>query len=137
MIKFNLAKLNENEVTIDNTHEAFNGTEFADKPFKIELKRIKRTNKIDIQSESIGEDGKMKFGTYTKKVFVQSIIGVDGFVDENNEPITLEDGIREIIFEYGDDLLVNAIKNEIEAMDKAESEKKSELPTGLEATPIG
>ena len=124
---FNLASLKEDNTVITNTDEAFVGTTLADSPFSIEIKRLKRAEKIDTMSKAVDAEGNISNGQYSKALFVASIAKVDGITDENGTPLTFEDGIREIIWEYGADILVEKIKSVIQGFNKVE-EKKSELP---------
>lgn len=134
---FNLASLKEDNTVITNTDEAFIGTVLADSPFSVEIKRLKRAEKIDTMSSAVDENGNISNGEYSKTLFVNSIASVDGMVDENNQPLGLEDGIREIIWEYGSDTLVEKIKSVIQGFNEVEQKKSEELESDSEATQIG
>ena len=134
---FNLAKLKEDSIFVTNTDSAFAGTTLADSPFSIEVKRLKREEKIDTMSKALDGEGNISNGVYSKTLFINSIASVDGMLDENGNPIGLEDGIREIIWEYGADILVDRVKKAIESFNAVEEKKSEVLEGDLEPTPIG
>lgn len=137
-MKFNLAKLKENEnVLITNTDEAFVGTELANEPFSIEIKRLSRAEKIDTMSNAVTSDGKISNGEYSKALFVASIASVENMVDEHGQELSIEDGIREIIWEYGSDVLVERIKAVIQSFNEIDEKKSELLEEDLNPTPIG
>ena len=120
-----LKKTNES-VILDNTDEAFAGTPLADESFMIEISKLKRADNINLLSGSVDEDGNIKQGDYSKNQFIASISAVDGFVDENQAPISIEDGVRELIWEHGSDVLVTTINSKIKSFNILE-EKKTEV----------
>ena len=121
-----LTKKNES-VILDNTDEAFTGTAFADETFMIEISKLKRADNINILTASVDEDGNIKQGDYSKNLFIASITSVDGFVDENQVPMGVDENVAEVIWEHSPDVLVNAIKSKIQSFTAIE-EKKSETP---------
>jgi len=131
-----LKKQNET-VILDNTDEAFNGTPFANEAFMIEVTKLPRSESINMLSSSVDEDGNIKQGDYSKNLFIASITAVDGFVDENQAPIGLDDGVADIIWEYSPDVLVNAIKNKIQSFTAVEEKKSEALEPDLVPTQIG
>ncbi len=134
---FNLAKLNAENVVLSNEDEQFVGTELEMQSFMIVVKRLTRADKINVGADSADENGKISSGEYSKAMFVNSITEVDGFTDENQQPISIENSVRELIWEYSPDVMVEAIKKAIESFD-IKDEKKSEeqeapsldIPTG-------
>lgn len=136
-MKFNLSELQDDNVIITNTDEAFADTVLADEPFTIEVKRLKRAEKIDTMSASVDANGNISNGSYSKTLFINSITSVSGMVDENNQPLGLDEGIREIIWEYGSDILVERVKAVIQSFNAVEDKKKEEPESDLETTPIG
>ena len=134
---FNLSKLNNNEnIVLSSTDEIFTNTSLANQGFSIEIQKINRADGIDMLTGSVDSEGNISNGQYSRALFIASIVAVDGFVDENQQPITIEDGIREILWEYGDDLLIDAVKSKIKGF-KAYEEKKSESQEpGLENTQV-
>ena len=92
----------------------------------VTVKRLTRSEKIDLSSNALGEDGKIQMGEYSKLMFVNSIEDVEGLTNEANQPITVEEHARELIWEYAPETFVNDIKDAIESFTKAD-EKKSEL----------
>lgn len=134
---FNLQSLKEDNVVITNTDEAFIGTVLADSLFSVEIKRLKRAEKIDTMSKAVDGEGNISNGEYSKALFVASIADVDGMVDEKGTPLGLEDGIREIIWEYGSDVLVEKIKAVIQSYNATEDKKKEEVESEQEPTQIG
>ena len=127
----------DESIILDNTDEAFVGTPLASEAFMIEITKLKRADNINLLHSSTDEDGNIKQGTYSKNLFIASITSADGFVDENQVPIGVEDGVAEIIWEYSPDVLVNAIKVKFQSF-TAIDEKKSETPENdSETTPVG
>ena len=120
-----LKKKNET-VSLSNTDEAFVGTPLANEPFVIEITKIKKAESINMLSASANEDGTIKQGDYSRDLFISSISNVDGFVDENQEHLGIDEGFREIVWEYGSDILVEAIKDKIKSLSDS-GEKKSEI----------
>ena len=123
---FNLASLKQDNVLVTNTDEAFIGTSVAESPFAIEVKRLTKVEKIDTIGKSLDADGNISNGEYSKVLFINSIASTEGFQDENGNELTLEDGVREIIWEYAPDILVDKVKKIIEDFNGNE-EKKSEV----------
>ena len=70
-------------------------------------------------------------------LFLASITAVDGFVDENQAPIGLDDGVADIIWEYSPDVLVNAIKDKMQSFTAVEEKKSEALEPDLVPTQIG
>lgn len=136
-MKFNLSELQDDNVIITNTDEAFIDTVLADEPFTIEVKRLKRAEKIDTMSASVDANGNISNGSYSKTLFINSITSVSGMVDENNQPLGIDEGIREIIWEYGSDVLVEKVKAVIQSFNAVEDKKKEEPESDLETTPVG
>ena len=134
---FNLAKLTSENVILTNEDDQFVGTDLELQPFIIEVKRLTRAETIDVARVAMNEDGTLSGGKYSEAIFVSSIVSVDGFTDENNNPIGMDDKVVNLIWEYAPDTLVNAIKEKIESF-KMNDEKKSEssendsldIPTG-------
>lgn len=128
MLTFNLAKLNDgNIVTVRDTDECFTGTSLAGKGFEINIKPLNRSEKIDVASQSVDENGNVLHGKYSKNLFVKSIDSMSGIVDENNNP--LDAGF---IFDYAPDILVNEVKAVIESFQNEDEEKKSDFdPTQI------
>ena len=122
---FNLAKLTSENVILTNEDDQFVGTDLELQPFIIEVKRLTRAETIDVASVAMNEDGTLSGGKYSEAIFVSSIVSVDGFTDENNNPIGMDDKVVNLIWEYAPDTLVNAIKEKIESF-KMNDEKKSE-----------
>lgn len=125
-MKFNLAKLKADNIIIANTDDVFAGTELAEEGFTVEVKRLTRAEKIDVSSNALDENGNVSQGEYSKAMFVSSIVAVGGFTDENGEEITIEKHVRELIWEYSPDQLVDEIRKAIESY-RLVDEKKSEL----------
>ena len=132
-----MLKKNNESIILDNTDEAFAGTPLADETFMIEISKLKRADNINLLSGSVGEDGTIKQGDYSKTQFIASITNVDGFVNENQEPINIEDGVRELIWEHGSDLLVTAINSKIKSFSDIEDKKKEVLEDDLVPTVPG
>ena len=131
-----LKKQNET-IVLDNTDEAFADTVFANEPFIIEISKLPRAETINILTGSVDDEGVLKQGDYSKLLFIASITNVDGFVDENQQPIGLEDGVSEIIWEYSPDILVNAIKAKIQSFNAVEEKKKETSEQDLVGIPAG
>lgn len=129
-----MLKKKDESVILDNNDEAFVGTEFASEPFSIEITKLRRSANIDILTMSVGEDGNISQGDYSREMFVRSITDIDGFVDENQQPLTVADGIAEIIWEYSPDVLVNAIKAKIQSFNAIEEKKSEPLEQDLVPT---
>lgn len=134
---FNLAKLNSDNKFIQNTDEVFKDTPLAQEDFSIEVQRLSRSEKIDVSSKAMDADGKLSAGEYSKQLFINSIVAVDGMTDENGNEITIQDKVRELIWEYAPDVLVEAVKNQIESFNVIEEKKSEPLETDSENTPIG
>lgn len=126
-MKFNLARINDQTKVIKSTDEAFEGTPLEGEGFAIEVKKLKRAEKIDTMSKAVLDDGTISNGEYSKALFISSIQAVSGFVDENEEEITIEDGIAELIWENAPDVLVEEVKKAIQSFNEIE-EKKSDIP---------
>ncbi len=136
-MKFNLNELKNDNIIITNDDEAFIGTVLADEPFSIEIKRLTQVEKIDTLQGATNDEGEFSNGEYTKSLFIASMAGVEGIVNEHNQPIGIEDGIREIIWEHGSDTLRNKIKTVISTFNINDDKKKEELEENLETTPAG
>jgi len=121
MITFNLAKLKENnKVSVKNTDEAFDNSPLANQEFEVVVSKLTRSQKIDIATEAMDGE-KISNGKYSKAMFIKSIREIEGMEVEG------EADIREVIWEYGDDVLVDAIKQAIDSFTKADEEKKSDF----------
>ena len=131
-----LQKTNDS-VILDNTDEAFVDTPLANESFMIEISKLRRSDNINLLTDSVGEDGKIKQGDYAKRLFITSITAVDGFVDENQAPISLEDGVANVIWEYSPDALINAINAKIQGFTAIEDKKKEVLEDDLVPTVPG
>ena len=131
-----LKKKNET-VILDNTNEVFEGTPFANEPFMVEIKKISRSERINLLSSSVGEDGMIKQGDYSRDLFVLSVCGADGFVNENQEPLNVEDGVALMIWDNGSDLLVDAIKDKIQSFTAVEEKKSETLEIDSPTIPAG
>ncbi len=132
-----MLKKNNESIILDNTDEAFTGTPLADESFMIEISKLKRADNINILNGSVDEDGNIKQGDYSKKHFIASISAVDGFVDENQAPISIEDGVRELIWEHGSDVLVTTINSKIKSFNILEEKKTEVLEDDLVPTVPG
>lgn len=134
-MKINLAKLKEQqEVVISSTDEIFKNYEsLFDTGFSITIKRLGRTEQIDLVS-GLGED--TSAGERSKAFFVNSIIDVSGFEDENGTPMEMEHGIRDLIWDYMPNL-ATILEKEIAKLSKAEEEKKSDNESDSEDMLIG
>lgn len=93
----------------------------------VEVKRLSRSEKIDVSTKAMGEDGEISSGEYSKAMFVASITDIDGLTDENGNKIGIEEHARELIWEYGEDKVVEAIKDAIQSFEVAEEKKSEEL----------
>jgi len=121
MITFNLAKLKENnKVSVKNTDEAFDNSPLANQEFEVVVSKLTRSQKIDIATEAMDGE-KISNGKYSKAMFIKSIREIEGMEVEG------EADIREVIWEYGDDVLVDAIKQAIDSFTNADEEKKSDF----------
>lgn len=136
-MQFNLSKLTQENVILSNEDEQFVGTDLELQPFMIEVKRITRADKINIASDSANDEGIISSGEYSKAMFINSIVSVDGFTDENQTPITINENVRELIWEYAPDALVDAIKGKIQSYDVKEEKKSDEPEAPSLDTPIG
>lgn len=133
----NLSKLTNQNIVLSNEDEQFIGTDLELQPFMIEIKRLSRADKINVATESVSENGTISSGEYSKAMFINSIVAVEGFTNENNEPITLEKQVRELVWEFAPDALVNAIKEKIDSFDIKEEKKSEEQEPVLADTPNG
>ena len=134
---FNLAKLKSENIILTNEDEQFVGTELELQPFMIEVKRLSRSEKIDVATKALGNEGTISSGKYSEVMFKEAIVSVDGFTDENQVPITLKDGVVGLIWEYAPDTMVNAIKDAIQSFDISEEKKSESLETDSLDTPTG
>jgi len=132
-----MIKKKSETTTLRNTEDVFKGSPFEAEPFAIEIKKISRSERINLLSGSVNEDGTIKQGDYSRDLFVLSIISVEGFVDENQTPLTVEDGVALIIWDNGSDLLVDAVKDKIQSFTAVEEKKSETLENDLPTTPVG
>lgn len=133
-MKINLAKLTESrEKVITSDSDIFEGTDLHNQGFSVTIKRLGRTEQIDMIQE-LGEDATA--GKQSKAIFINSIVGVEGFEDENGTPMGLEHGVRELIWDYFPEL-TTILEKEITALTKGEEEKKSDSEIDSEPTLIG
>lgn len=135
-MKINLAKLTESREKVIASESDI----FAEYPklhnsgFEITIKRLGRSENIDIVT-SLGENATA--GERSKAVFINSITDVKGIEDEETgNEITIENGIRELIWDYESDL-ASVLDAEMVKLTKGEEEKKSEVEQDLEPTQIG
>jgi hypothetical protein len=136
-MKFNLASLNNETKTITNADEAFIGTALAEQPFRVEVSRMSRANKIDTMSKAVLPDGTISNGEYSKALFIASVSDVNGFEDENGTPLGLEDDVVSLIWEYSPDALVEEIKAAIQNFNAIEEKKVETQEQGSVVLPLG
>lgn len=132
-----MIKKNSETTTLRNTEDTFKGSPFETEPFAIEIKKISRSERINRLHESVNEDGTIRQGDYSRDLFVSSIVKVEGFVNEEQEPLTVEDGVALIIWENCPDLLVDAIKDKIQKFTAIEEKKSETLENDLPTIPAG
>ncbi len=134
---FNLTKLTVANVIVSNEDEQFVGTGLDLQPFMVEVKRLTRADKINIAQTSADDNGKIGTGEYSQAMFINSIVAVDGFVNEHQEPITIDKKVRELIWEHAPDEMVQAIKKAIESFDIKDEKKSEEQEAPLLDIPNG
>ena len=134
---FNLAKLKSENIILTNEDEKFVGTELELQPFMIEVKRLSRSEKIDVATKALGDEGAISGGKYSEVMFKEAIVNVEGFTDENQQPISLEAGVVGLIWEYAPDTMVNAIKDAIQSFDISEEKKSDQQEQDSLDTPNG
>lgn len=128
-MRFNTQTLKKDTVVIDQNNTAFVGTELSQSPFSITVADMKKEDKTDILYGCVNKDGEIKQGAYQKALFIASIVAVDGIIDEASEPLTLERGVRDIIWEYGNEKLRTQITDAIKNFSEVSEKKSEELET--------
>lgn len=105
------------DFTLTSKSELFKDTEYADMDFSIGLRRVNRTDSIDIltRSSSKTDDGlELRQGAVSRDTFVESIVSWTGFVDEDGKDIECTDDMKAAIWESSSfDPLIAAIQTAI------------------------
>ena len=134
---FNLAKLKSENIVLTNEDEQFVGSDLELQPFMVEVKRLSRADKIDVAGEAMDDNGEISSGKYSESMFKASIVSADGFTDELQQPISMEGGVVDLIWEYAPDTLVNAIKEKIQSFDILAEKKSEASEVDSLDTPVG
>ena len=132
MLEFDTENLKKETALISSTDAVFKDTDLENTGFKIMVREPMREDVTNFIHANVNDKGDVNQGSFQKALFLNGIVAVEGIVDKNQNPITLEDGVREILFEYSSQILKDEIFSKIQSLTESSNKKKETQTQGLE-----